>query len=268
MMFFPEGKGEPFTLRIHRRTLRLVTASLVLFIFGIAVLLFKAGDIALRLQLVHMLKEENKSLRRHNENLQISSEKIVRIDSLTAYLHRLANTPQLNEAPAVNVPRNVVSAGPSRFVEEIKSRRDEEKTVQKNVLINNELYAASVPSILPVNGWITKHFSIDTSDAHLATDFAAAAGTPIRATAMGVVEDVRNDRYLGLIVEIRHEFGFVTRYGHCSQVLVSPRDKVNRGQTVALVGNTGRSTAPHLHYEILKDGKPVNPMDYVTAHKH
>jgi len=69
-------------------------------------------------------------------------------------------------------------------------------------------------------------------------------------------------------VTIRHDFGFVTRYAHCSQVLVSVRDRVNRGQTIALVGNTGRSTAPHLHYEVLKDGKHVDPADYIGGHKH
>jgi murein DD-endopeptidase MepM/ murein hydrolase activator NlpD len=84
---------------------------------------------------------------------------------------------------------------------------------------------------------------------------------------MGTVEDVRKDKYFGLMVELRHENGFVTRYGHCSQVLVSAGDRINRGQTIALVGNTGRSTAPHLHYEVMKYGKYVDPMGYVGVHK-
>ena len=265
-MFFPDGKGEPFSLRIHRRTLKLATIALVLFIFGIVVLIVKSGDTALRLQLVHALKEDNNRLRTENESLQISSEKIASIESLTVYLHRLASIPQSNEVQPAAVPRR--TAPPVRHEEEVKPQRTVDAVVTETAQrspVSNEQYAASVPSILPVNGWITRHFSTDTADFHLAIDFAAATGTPIRATAMGIVEDVRNDHYLGLVVEIRHEHGFVTRYGHCSQVLVSVRDRVNRGQTIALVGNTGRSTAPHLHYEILKDGRPVNPMDYAAG---
>jgi len=265
LMFFPEGNGEPFSLRLHRGTLKLMAAAVVLFILGGAVLVLKSGDIALRLQLIHALKEDNNRLRVDNESLQISSEKIASIESLTVYLHRLAVIPQHSEVQPATVPRRTA---PPRQEEEARPQRAADaaaETPARSPVLSNEHYAASVPSILPVNGWITRHFSTDTESLHLATDFAAATGTPIRATAMGVVEDVRNDPYFGLMVEIRHENGFVTRYGHCSQVLVAVRDRVNRGQTIALVGNTGRSTAPHLHYEILKDGKSVNPMDYASG---
>lgn len=269
LMFFPEGKGESFSLRLHRRTLKVAALSVILFILGVAVLLFKSGDIALRLQLIHALKEENSRLKADNESLQVSSEKIASIESLTVYLHRLASAPALSEAQIASLPKKITS---SSREEEAKPQRvidTGEAYTHKSPVFNNEQYAASVPNILPVNGWITRHFSTDTEHLHLAADFAAAAGTPIRATAMGVVESIRTDNYFGLLVEIRHENGFVTRYGHCSQVLVSAREKVNRGQTIALVGNTGRSTAPHLHYEILKDGKPVNPMDYAAGgHKN
>lgn len=266
-MFFPEGNGAPFSLKVHRGTLKLLIVSISLFILGGAVLIYKSGEIALRLQLIHALKEDNNRLRTDNESLQISAEKIASIESLTVYLHRLAIIPQSDvQAAAVPPPRRTTpppeESRPQRPVETAPAVAAE---THRSTLVNNEQFAASVPSILPVNGWITRHFSDDPEDLHLATDFAAASGTPIRATAMGVVEDIRHHKYFGLMVEIRHDHGFVTRYGHCSQVLVSVRDRVNRGQTIALVGNTGRSTAPHLHYEILKDGRPVNPMDYAAS---
>jgi murein DD-endopeptidase MepM/ murein hydrolase activator NlpD len=65
------------------------------------------------------------------------------------------------------------------------------------------------------------------------------------------------------MVTIKHGYGFMTRYGHCLQVLVNKGDHVERGQTIALVGNTGRSSAPHLHYEIIKEGKNVDPQEYI-----
>ena len=82
-----------------------------------------------------------------------------------------------------------------------------------------------------------------------------------------MVEDIINDENLGLLVTIKHDHGFMTKYGHCSQVLISKHVSVKRGQTIALVGNTGRSTAPHLHYEILKDGKNIDPAKYLFVHQ-
>jgi murein DD-endopeptidase MepM/ murein hydrolase activator NlpD len=103
----------------------------------------------------------------------------------------------------------------------------------------------------------------DTSAAHNGIDYAATLGTLIRATAPGVVEDVSNDTYFGKTLTIKHGYGFSTRYGHCSQIIVAKGDHVERGQTIALVGNTGRSSAPHLHYEVQKDGKNLDPTKYV-----
>ncbi|MDR2579117.1 MAG: M23 family metallopeptidase [Chitinispirillales bacterium] len=269
-MFFPEGKGNPFTLRIHRYTLYLTVTSVVIIILGLFLLLYKTGETALRLQLVHNLKQENARLRENNRNLAISSQKIASIDSMTAYLHRLAGVAniRIGDTPpdayrsagvAVAAASQPALAGAAR----VNGRGGH------GVSDAASTYASSVPNIMPVNGWITKHFARGSgrvgagADSHNGIDIAAAHGTPIRATAMGVVEDIRNDRYLGLTVEIRHDHGFVTRYSHCSQVLVSLYDRVNRGQTIALVGNTGRSTAPHLHYEVLKNGRYVDPMEFI-----
>jgi murein DD-endopeptidase MepM/ murein hydrolase activator NlpD len=92
-------------------------------------------------------------------------------------------------------------------------------------------------------------------------------GTPIKATAPGIVEDVRTDPFLGLLITVNHENGYTTKYGHCSQVLISMHDRVKRGQIIALVGNTGRSTAPHLHYELLKDEVNIDPLKYLLTYK-
>jgi len=265
-MFFPEGRGTPFTLRVHRYIIYLTLASIVVILCGLAVLLYKTGDIALRLQLVQDLKAENVRLREHSRDLEISSQKIVGIDSMTAYLRRLANIADIKE--------NVLSASPPAVASAV-SRPDQSAAKQGAERADGQVartgamqeFAASVPNIMPATGWITKLFSNDKDAAHTGVDIAATTGTPIRATAMGMVEDVRNDKYYGMVVEIRHENGFLTRYGHCSQILASVGDRVNRGQTIALVGNTGRSTAPHVHYEVMKYGKNVDPMEFIGAHK-
>ena len=245
-MFCPEGKGKPFTLRVHRYVLVLTAVSAALIVLCLSALLYKTGEIALRLQLVNNLRKENALLKEYNRDLRLSEQKIANIDSMVAYLHRLAGVTDAS-VPPVRVAQE------DRVGTDV-ARADDART---------DVFASSIPNIMPVNGWITKMFSEGPPDAHHGIDIAAPDGTPIRVTAAGVVEDVRNDKYFGLTVEVRHENGFVTRYSHCSQVLVSVYDRVSRGQTIALVGNTGRSTAPHLHYAIMWYGRYVDPMNYI-----
>jgi len=274
-MFFPEGKGNPFTLRIHRYTIRLTVISIILLFAGLFVVIFKTGETALRLQQVHDLKLENRRLKEHSRDLEISSRKITSIDSLTVYLHRLASVTDIGGAPSAGASKASAGTAPSVSsptvqllvqTEAVRPSDTRAATARRAAPQAVSEYIESMPNIMPVDGWITKHFSKDPADAHPGIDIAAAEGTPIRVTAMGVVEDVRTDRYFGRLVEVRHENGFVTRYGHCSQILVSAGERVNRGQTIALVGNTGRSTAPHLHYEVMKSGKYVNPMNFIGSH--
>jgi murein DD-endopeptidase MepM/ murein hydrolase activator NlpD len=261
-MFFPEGRGVPFTLRVHRYIIYLTVTSIVVILAGLAVLLYKTGDIALKLQLVQDLKTENVRLREHSKDLEISSQKIVGIDSMTAYLRRLASVADIKEGVS---PTPAVASAVSQSEPAAAKQQSAESAAGQPA--RTAASAESVPNIMPATGWITKPYSLDQATAHMGVDIAATSGTPIRSTALGVVEDVRNDKYYGKIVEVRHENGYLTRYGHCSQILASVGDRVNRGQTIALVGNTGRSTAPHVHYEIMKYGKYVDPMDFIGSHK-
>lgn len=100
---------------------------------------------------------------------------------------------------------------------------------------------------------------------HNGTDFAAPHGTSIHATADGVVTHAGWLSGYGRLVKIRHEFGIETRYAHLSKLFVKVGQKVSRGDKIAAMGNTGRSTGTHLHYEVRVDGKAVNPMIYIKA---
>ena len=96
-------------------------------------------------------------------------------------------------------------------------------------------------------------------------DFPADVGTPIVAAAGGVVINTESHHAYGQVVDIDHGNGLVTRYAHASKLLVKTGDLVKRGQTVANVGNTGRSTGPHLHFEVLLDGVPQNPARFLAG---
>jgi len=253
-------------MRIHRYTIYMAVASIVVILCGVAVLLYKTGDIALKLQMVQDLKSENARLREYSRDLEISSQKIAGIDSMTAYLRRLASVADIKEGVSPS-PAAVVRSEPAASAAGQQGGAERTDGGQATRTGAASEFAASVPNIMPATGWVTKLFSTDKTESHMGLDIAATTGTPIRATATGVVEEVRTDKYYGLTIEIRHENGFLTRYGHCSQILASVGDRVNRGQTIALVGNTGRSTAPHVHYEVMKYGKYVDPMEFIGTHK-
>ena len=103
---------------------------------------------------------------------------------------------------------------------------------------------------------------------HQGTDLAGASGTPIYATADGTVTNAGWDSGYGQMVEIRHDFGVLTRYAHLSKVRVEVGQRVSRGDRIGDMGNTGRSTGTHLHYEVHLNGTPVNPMTFIKAAKN
>ena len=97
---------------------------------------------------------------------------------------------------------------------------------------------------------------------HEGLDFAAPKGTKIYATGDGVVEKVEYGSGFGNFVMINHGYGYETIYGHMSKQLVRVGQKIKRGSVIGLVGSTGLSTAPHVHYEVVKNGKKINPVNY------
>ena len=128
---------------------------------------------------------------------------------------------------------------------------------------------ACTPSIWPARGWLTSGFGyrIDPftglRQMHEGLDIANRRGTPINAPADGVVYRVFNNFGFGLMVEINHGYGIVTRYGHLSKSYVKVGQRVKRGERIAAIGNSGRATGPHLHYEVRLNGVPINPQRYI-----
>jgi murein DD-endopeptidase MepM/ murein hydrolase activator NlpD len=128
---------------------------------------------------------------------------------------------------------------------------------------------ASTPSVIPTSGWISSRFGrrkspfTGLSELHKGMDIAGREGTLIKATANGTVAFAGKKGLLGKIIVIDHGHGISTRYGHCSKLVKKPGEKVARGDVIAHMGNTGRSTGPHLHYEIRLNGIQVNPEKYM-----
>ncbi|MCC6137371.1 MAG: M23 family metallopeptidase [Bdellovibrionaceae bacterium] len=138
----------------------------------------------------------------------------------------------------------------------------------KDLSDKNEILQTT-PSIRPTSGWVSSNFGSRLSpfsgdiSQHRGLDIAADMGTPIRAPATGIVTSSTVDAGYGKVITIDHGHGIVTRYGHCSQMYVKAGQRVRRGDVIGAVGNTGRSTGPHLHYEVRLQGVPVNPERYI-----
>lgn len=136
-------------------------------------------------------------------------------------------------------------------------------------LMRQSTMLAATPSIWPSKGWVTSGYGERTSPftgfqgLHKGMDIANRIGTPVVSSAEGIVVRAGDDPGLGKVVIISHGMGLKTTYGHLSELMVRQGQKVTRGQRIASMGNTGRSTGPHLHYEVTQNGVSVNPSKYI-----
>ena len=128
---------------------------------------------------------------------------------------------------------------------------------------------AHTPSVWPTKGWVSSRFGYRISpftserEFHKGLDISTRKKSPVIAPSDGIVSSVRWDHGYGKLLSISHGYGVKTRYAHLDEVLVKQGQYVKRGQKIALVGDTGRTTGPHLHYEVHLNEVPVNPLRYI-----
>lgn len=211
---------------------------------------------------------------------------VLRIEGLGQRLVKLANldaaefnfgTDPGQGGPAVALELDTHLAAPDYLVElETLSARLKDR--ERQLIVLEDLLQAkgpgghSHPTGQPVtDGWLSSYFGMRTDPftgrpaMHEGMDFAGRFGSPVVAAAAGVVI-WSGPRYgYGNLVEVDHGKGFVTRYGHNQRNLVRVGQKVGKGQQIARMGSSGRSTGPHVHFEVLRNGLPVNPLYYMTA---
>lgn len=244
-----------------------------------------------------LLKKENEELRFYYEYLNQEAE---RLSALLQSLQDRDDNIYRVIFEAEPIPSSIRQAGVGgidRYAELKRSGLQQETLIlstlkqidnlKKQVYIQTKSYdelmdlalkkeemLASIPSIQPINNkelnrlisgfGMRMHPILKVMKFHTGIDFSAPTGTPIYATGNGTVIEVKTlFGGLGRYVEIDHGFGYVTRYGHMSGFAVRKGQKVKRGELIGYVGSSGQSTAPHLHYEVLKDGKFMNPVNYL-----
>ena len=210
--------------------------------------------------------------------------RMIRLDALGRRLTEMAGIDEsefdFDSEPALGGPEEPMSAGSNVAVPEVLdamqtfgqqlNNRESQLDVLESVLMNQNLKERVYPQGRPVgSGWISSYFGRRTDPFtgkpanHTGVDFAGKMGAEIIAVADGVVT-WSADRYgYGIMVEINHGGGYATRYAHNAENLVSVGDEVKKGQVVALMGETGRATGPNLHFEVLRNGKRVNPVNFI-----
>jgi murein DD-endopeptidase MepM/ murein hydrolase activator NlpD len=208
---------------------------------------------------------------------------VIRLDALGRRLTQMANLDKgefnFDSEPAVGGPEGVVegavavSPDLSSMLDDLMHQikdRERQLSVLESLISTRNLNHQIVPNGRPVlKGWISSYFGLRTDPFtgrnayHKGVDFAAPAGSQAIAVASGVVTYAKERFGYGKVVEINHGNGYVTRYGHNQKILVQVGDTVKKGQPIALIGSTGRSTGPHLHFEVLKQGRQIDPMAFV-----
>lgn len=210
--------------------------------------------------------------------------RVIRLDALGRRLTEMADIEEgefdFDTVPAVGGPEEPVETGSNVAIPEVVEamstldsqldNREAQLWVLESVLMQESLKERVYPQGRPVSsGWISSYFGKRTDPFtgkpanHTGVDFAGKSGQTISAVADGVVS-WSGDRYgYGIMVEINHGNGYATRYAHNSENLVQVGEEVRKGQAVARMGETGRATGPNLHFEVLKNGRRVNPVNFV-----
>jgi len=189
-----------------------------------------------------------------------------------------------DKLPKLNEKKNKSSGGP--FINENLTTSDIHKVLthllgkvekreifynkKEALLLKQSVLNQTLPTLYPVEvpytsssfGWRRDPF-LGVRAFHSGLDFSAAHGEKIMATGAGIVTMVAKEKNYGNVLKIKHGDGLETRYAHCSKILVKKGDIIEKNQVIALVGNTGRSTGPHLHYEIRLNGRALDPRQYL-----
>lgn len=207
--------------------------------------------------------------------------RLLRLDALGSRLTRMAGIDSrefdFSAEPAVGGPSKTAAAGEQvDLISTLDQLSDalEEKTYHlaalESLMMDRQLTEAVTPSGWPVGGgWMSSRFGIRADpftghrSFHKGVDIASPMGSVIKAMGDGVVSYAGEKRGYGLLVEVTHGQGYVTRYAHASATLVKVGDRVSKGDPVAKVGTSGRSTGPHLHFEVVRNGRPTDPVNYL-----
>ena len=293
ILIFGHKTSKTRHLRIHRKTFKIVFY-LLTFIFLSSTFFFcdyiQIKKRAFELDRLRLETETQKSqIRFFSGRIEDLEKQLSKLKDFDKKIRIIANLEKGQESTAM---LGMGGPSPSDIREKLKSDKDDNGLVRQmktdvdrlrseassqevslselEKLLNDKREAlVHTPSIWPATGWVTSGFGFRTdpftglTQMHEGVDISNRVGTPVLTPADGIISDVGNDLVHGRMLVVSHGFGMTTRYSHLSKVVVRVGQKVKRGDKVAEVGMTGRTTGPHLHYEVKLNGISANPMRYI-----
>jgi murein DD-endopeptidase MepM/ murein hydrolase activator NlpD len=282
VIFVPHARAKLRKWQVTNLEIAAVAGSFLVLTLAAAFVLWFHFRTGINPEEISRLKRENEKLREVNQSFESSMKKLqqrlVDYEDRTRRLAIVAGVENLGvggDAGAngeagvgggtVNEASPAELAAMDSRARQLAGRLD---TVESK-LEERVRWISSTPAIAPVRGILTSGFGYRADPMtgergiHQGLDIAASAGQPVHASADGIVTQAGEVSGLGRAVYLAHGYGLVTRYGHMSRVDVRPGQRIKRGDVLGLVGNTGRSTGYHLHYEVRLDGSPVNPLGYI-----
>jgi murein DD-endopeptidase MepM/ murein hydrolase activator NlpD len=252
----PHGTGTTVTFNLPGR---LATGLLILVIAFVAGLAF-VGVTYTRLAFLALeterLEAENEVLRQENAKINQMEQELALIDNMRRQIETWAGV----------VPGRIIDSNLTAGYTLVPGTWPR----QYSYAIMRPLYAGRPPyphgMVTPASGWISRRFISESDDrsGHPGIDIAASTGTPVRCALDGTVNCAGWDDIYGNLIVVEHSDSLSTAYGHNEKIFVKEGDHVAKGEVIATIGSTGRSTAPHLHFEVLKNRKPVDPELYVN----
>jgi murein DD-endopeptidase MepM/ murein hydrolase activator NlpD len=243
---------------------------------GAAVLAHQAEVAALKAQLqdrVDALAMRLGVMNAHVIRLNALGKRLTQMAHINSREFDFDDDPPLGGSESDGVGRGAQVPVLTSMIDDLGRRIDSRSgqfSALENVILGRQLSLEIKPSGRPVReGYISSYFGermdpFNGEDAfHKGVDFASDAGSDVLAVASGIVTWAGPREGYGNLVELNHGNGYVTRYAHAARTLVTVGDQVERGQAIAVVGSSGRSTGPHVHFEVVKDGRQIDPMAFV-----
>lgn len=275
IIFVPHAHAKLRKWRVTNLQIGLMVGVILLLVLASVYFIWSHFNTPVNPVEVTRLQTEIRELREVNQSFEASIQKLQ--DQLSSYEDR---TRDLAIVAGVESLGDGVEAGIGGSAPDA-SLPDLPQIQARAALLDNVLdtvearleqrmrWISSTPAISPVRGILTSGFGYRADPLthgrgnHQGIDIAAGYGQPVRATGDGLVLQTGEEGGLGKAVFLAHGYGMTTRYGHLSAITVRPGQRVKRGDVIGKVGNTGRSTGTHLHYEVRVDGEPLNPIGYI-----
>ncbi len=284
-LIFPGAHGNLHKIRLPFYVVHMVLAFSVVGIMTIAALANSYARMLLKVSNYNNLRTEREALKTQNRSLEnVVTTTNAKLDSLQSLASEVALTYGFGEARRPHFPEAALSlAAQTNSTLESSYRASlyafnlirnsslvpSRQSTALGLIPSADLGRETVPSIWPVQGRVKEGFGqrLDPFSGegvfHSGVDISAPSGTRVEAAGDGIVLQAAWDSGYGNAILVDHGFGMTTKYGHLSKIFVVVGQEVKRGQVIGAVGMTGKATGPHLHYEVIVNDTPVNPMKYL-----